>query len=128
MYDTHLMAQKARLNWAENMLLSHKHARSKTQLAVVSCVEPSAYGTKQERLSTALMRKLTFDELYIEVAQAASSLRKMGVKPGDRVAALTPNNAEAVVMVLATSSLGAVWSSCPPEFGNQAILERFTPL
>ena len=128
MYDTHLMAKNARLNWAENMLLSHKYARSKSQLAIISCVEPSAHSTKQERLSSALMRKLTFDELYIEVAQAASALRKMGVKPGDRVAALTPNNAEAIVMVLATSSLGAVWSSSPPEFGIQAILERFTQL
>lgn len=128
MYDTHLMATRARLNWAENILLSHKYARSKTQPAVVSCVEPSAYSTKEERLSTSLMRKLTFEELYIEVAQASSALKKLGVGPGDRVAALTPNNAEAIIMVLATSSIGGVWSSCPPEFGVRAILERFKQL
>lgn len=132
MYETGKMARHAHLNWAENMLLAHKHARSKTQLAVVSCIEPSPSlgekASRQQRLDSGFIRKLTFAELYLEVARAASGLRKLGVGPGDKVAALTPNNAEAVIMVLATSSLGAVWSSSPPEFGVSAILERFTQL
>ena len=97
MHDTGKMARHAHLNWAENMLLSHKHARSKTQLAVVSCIEPSPSlgekASRQQRLDSGFIRKLTFDELYLEVARAASGLRKLGVGPGDKVAALTPNNA-----------------------------------
>jgi acetoacetyl-CoA synthetase len=83
------MARHAHLNWAENMLLSHKHARSRTQNAVVACVEPPAGSSS----SPICMRQMTFDQLYIEVAQAASTLKSFGVKPGDRVAAITPNNA-----------------------------------
>ena len=93
MYEVGKMARNARLNWAENMLLSHIHARSKKQLAVIACVEPGRYATKKQRLESSHIRSLTFDELYLEVAKAANGLKKLGVGPGDRVAALTPNNA-----------------------------------
>jgi acetoacetyl-CoA synthetase len=89
MYETDKMAKNARLNWAENMLLSHEHARSKSQLAVVACIEPDVKNGEKD----GFIRSLTFDELYLEVAQLASALKKLGVKSGDRVAALIPNNA-----------------------------------
>ncbi|KAK9899512.1 acetoacetyl-CoA synthase [Cystobasidium minutum MCA 4210] len=125
MHETSNMARNARLNWAENALLSHSSARSKTKLAIIGCKEPHPQASPDQRIESGFLRSLTYDQLYTEVAQAASALRKLGVKPGDRVAALTPNNPEAVVMVLAVSSLGATWSSSPPEFGLTAILERF---
>jgi acetoacetyl-CoA synthetase len=83
----------ARLNWAENMLLAHPHARSSSQMAVVSLVESRQLPTAQERIAASLVKSLTYAELYTEVAQAASSLKKLGLSAGDRVAALTPNNA-----------------------------------
>jgi acyl-CoA synthetase (AMP-forming)/AMP-acid ligase II len=52
-------------------------------------------------------------------------LREAGVSEGDRVAAILPNMAEAIVSVLATASIGAVWSSCSPDFGAQGVLDRF---
>jgi acetoacetyl-CoA synthetase len=82
-----------RLNWAENMLLAHPHARSSTQLAVVSLMEGQQLPTAGERLATSFIRQLTYAELYTEVAQAASALKKMGLSAGDRVAAIIPNNA-----------------------------------
>jgi len=91
MYETDKMAMNARLNWAENMLLSHEHARSKSQLAVVACIEPDVKNGEKD----GFIRSLTFDQLYLEVAQLASALKKLGVGPGDRVAALIPNNAGA---------------------------------
>ena len=120
------MTKYAHINYAENMLLSHPNARSKTKKAVICAIEPPLGFAPEERISAGHIRDLTFDELYIEVAQAASGLKKLGVGQGDRVAALTPNNAEAIIMLLATASLGAIWSSSPPEFGVSAITDRFT--
>lgn len=89
MYDTDKTMMNLRLNWAENMLLSHEMARSKTQIAVTALIEPSPGGD----LDTTFIRDLTYDQLYLEVEKAASALRKLGVTSGDRVAALSPNNA-----------------------------------
>ncbi len=75
------------------MLLSHPHAHSKTQMAIISLIEGQKLSTPKERISSSLLRQLTFEDLYIEVAQAASALKKLGVSKGDRVAALIPNNA-----------------------------------
>jgi acetoacetyl-CoA synthetase len=65
------------------------------------------------------------DELRREVARLAASLRARGVGPGDRVAAYLPSLPEAVVAMLATNSLGAIWSACSPDFGAAAALDRF---
>src|SRR5690606_30645595 len=65
------------------------------------------------------------DELREQVARARAGLRRLGVGRGDRVVAFLPNVAEAVVAFLATASLGAIWSSCPPEFGVPSVLDRF---
>ena len=90
-------------------------------------MEPDpSISSKTAKLEDTLVRTHTWNDLYIEVAQATSGLRKLGVGVGDRVVALTPNNSEAVILVLATSSLGAIWSSVAPEFGVTAVLERFT--
>ena len=70
-------------------------------------------------------RRLTFQELATAVARAAGALRAQGVGAGDRVAGFLPNIPEAVIVMLAAASLGAVWSSCSPDFGTKGVLDRF---
>ena len=71
------------------------------------------------------IRKMTYAELYDEVAKVAKSLRELGVKPGDRVVGFIPNMPEAIIAMLAAVSVGAVWSSCSPDFGKKGVLDRF---
>jgi acetoacetyl-CoA synthetase len=68
---------------------------------------------------------LTYAELYRQTAAVAGALRQLGVRRGDRVVGYLPNIPETLVAFLATASLGAVWASCPPEFGVRAVVERF---
>ncbi len=70
-------------------------------------------------------KSLSFNELYEQVAKFRAFLIAQGVKKGDRVAAILPNMPEAVIAMLATASLGAIWSSASPDFGEQGILDRF---
>jgi acetoacetyl-CoA synthetase len=77
------------------------------------------------RTETTPIRSLSWAELERQVASVAAWLRREGVGPGDRVASLLPNIPEAVVAFLAANSVGAVWSSCAPEFGRESILDRF---
>ena len=70
-------------------------------------------------------RELSFDELRILVAETAAGLRAAGVTAGDRVAGFVPNCPEAIVAMLGASSIGAVWSSCSPDFGINGIVDRF---
>ncbi len=77
------------------------------------------------RSETRPRREIDRDELRREVAAARAGLRSLGVGPGDRVAACLPNGAEAVTAFLATASLAAIWTSCPPEFGVDSVLDRF---
>lgn len=67
---------------------------------------------------------LSYAELYSQVAQCAGGLRAAGVTIGDRVAALMPNTAYTIIAMLATTSIGAIWSSCSPDFGAQAAIDR----
>ncbi len=69
--------------------------------------------------------RLTADELREAVARCRAGLVRLGVRRGDRVAAFLPNIPETVVAMLATASLGATWSSCAPEFGTRAVVDRF---
>jgi len=69
--------------------------------------------------------RLTHRELRSEVARCAAALRKVGVQLGDRVAGFLPNIPETVIAMLAAASLGAVWSSCSPDFGVRGVLDRF---
>ena len=67
----------------------------------------------------------TYAELYDEVSRLSQALRSLGVQPGDRVAGFMPNLPQTIIAMLATSSLGAVWSSCSPDFGTKGVLDRF---
>lgn len=98
----------ARLNYADNLLRPEHHG---TALVF--------YSERGDRI------EMSRDELRREVAALASALQSMGVGEGDRVAGLLPNRPEAVVAMLACASLGAVWSSCSPDFGAGAVLDRF---
>jgi acetoacetyl-CoA synthetase len=71
------------------------------------------------------LAELSWDELRDQTARCAAGLRRLGVGRGDRVAAYMPNVAETVVAFLATASIGAVWSSCAPEFGTPTVVDRF---
>ncbi|MFA9441230.1 acetoacetate--CoA ligase [Uliginosibacterium sp. sgz301328] len=73
-------------------------------------------------------RRLSHDGLYTEVARLAAALRAMGVTRGDRVAAYMPNMPETVIAMLATASIGAIFSSASPDFGVQGILDRFSQI
>ena len=98
----------ARLNFAEN-LLKHRDAHV-------------AFVFKGENQKST---KITYAKLYDSVACLAKPLRKIGVAPGDRVAAYMPNIMETAVAMLATTSNGAIWSSCGTELGPGAVLDRF---
>ncbi len=70
-------------------------------------------------------RTLTYNQLFSEVAQTAAALKAQGVKPGDRVVGFVPNMPESIIAMLAATSLGAIWSSCSPDFGIKGVLDRF---
>jgi len=70
-------------------------------------------------------RSLTFAQLHHEVGRWRRALQSEGVGPGDRVAGFLPNLPETVIAMLAAASLGAIWSSCSPDFGERAVLDRF---
>ncbi|MBT6126846.1 MAG: acetoacetate--CoA ligase [Halieaceae bacterium] len=99
---------ETRLNFAEN-LLRHRDERT----AIVSLLENG------ER------RETSYAQLYSQVAQLASALQAQGVQAGDRVAGFMPNIEEAVIAMLAATSLGALWSSCSPDFGINGVMDRF---
>ena len=98
----------ARLNYAENLL-----RRDGDALAIIFRDENGS------------RRELSWAGLRAEVARLARALRAEGVGVGDRVAGYLPNIPETVIAMLATNSLGAVWSSCSPDFGEQGVLDRF---
>ena len=101
----------ARLNFAENLL------RRRDDSEALVCV-----------LETGARRALTYRQLATGVAAFRQELLNLGVRPGDRVAGWLPNVAEAVVAMLATASIGAVWSSCSPDFGVAGALDRFSQI
>jgi acetoacetyl-CoA synthetase len=70
-------------------------------------------------------RRMSWDELHALVSRLQQALSAAGVGPGDRVAAMLPNMPETIAAMLATASLGAVWSSCSPDFGPRGVLDRF---
>lgn len=98
----------AKINFAENLL-----SQNNDELAIISIDENNT------------RRELSYRELYMDVASLAKALKKMGVSRGTRVAGLMPNTLETVVAMLATTSLGAIWSSCSPDFGFGGIIDRF---
>jgi acetoacetyl-CoA synthetase len=101
----------ARLNFAEN-LLAHSPADERANALVF-------------RGEDKVGRSVSHAQLRSEVSRVAQALRALGVKPGDRIAAFVPNAPEAIIAMLATASIGAVWSSASPDFGVQGVLDRF---
>ncbi len=101
----------ARLNFAENLLA--RSAAAGTGDALVFRGEDK------------LVRRVSHAELVATAAQAAAALKAMGLTSGDRVAAYLPNMPETIEAMLGATSLGAVWSSCSPDFGVQGVLDRF---
>ena len=99
---------QARLNFAENLL-----RRRDKETAIVFWGEDKVQSS------------ITYAELYHEVSRLAQALRASGVKAGDRVAAYMPNIPGTVIAMLAATSIGAIWSSCSPDFGVQGVLDRF---
>ena len=99
---------QARLNFAENLL----RKRGPDDAIVF-------WGEDQ------VQRRLSFDELFDQVSRLSQALSAMGVGEGDRVAGYLPNIPEAVIAMLASTALGAIWTSCSPDFGVQGILDRF---
>tara|TARA_B110001454_G_scaffold219179_1_gene250788 strand:- start:77276 stop:79273 length:1998 start_codon:yes stop_codon:yes gene_type:complete len=71
---------------------------------------------------------ITYSEYILLVSKAQQALEKMGVKKGDRVAAMVPNHPATIVMMTAVTSLGAIWSSCSPDFGVQGVLDRMSQI
>jgi acetoacetyl-CoA synthetase len=102
----------ARLNYAQNLFAG----RPGDRVAILS-------GSESRALAT-----LTWDELGEQVAALAGGLRELGVGEGDRVVAYMPNLPETVAAMLATTSLGAVWSSCSPDFGAGGVVDRFAQI
>ncbi len=74
------------------------------------------------------LRSLSWSEIAGKVRRLATTLRGLGVQPGDRVVAYMPNIAETVIAMLASTAIGAVWSSAAPEFGSKTVIDRFSQI
>src|SRR6478672_13677036 len=103
------------LNYAEHALAA-RDGGAVEDPAVIAVAED---GTEQ---------LLTLSQLRTQVGAAQAGLRRLGIGAGDRVVALVPNSVQALVGFLATASLGAVWSSCSPDFGAPSVIDRFTQI
>lgn len=102
----------ARLNYAENILARMAHAGATI-----------TFGAEEGRLTT-----IDHHQLRQQTAALARTLRQLGVRKGDRVVAFLPNCPEAIVGLLATAAIGAIWSSCSPDFGARSVLDRFSQI
>lgn len=107
----------AKTNFAQNLLESKfNQERLKQDSNYTALIAVNEQGNRQE---------YSLLELKQKVSILAHYFQSLGLKPGDRVAGLIPNNAEAVIAMLATTACGAVWTACSPDFGEAGILERF---
>jgi acetoacetyl-CoA synthetase len=102
----------ATLNYAENTFRGHDPA-------AVAILHASELRSLDE---------VTWRELEASTARIAAGLRSLGVGEGDRVAAYLPNIPEAVAAFLACASIGAIWSSCSPDFGARSVVDRFAQI
>ena len=96
------------LNYAQNLLSGNPD-----QVAIISTGE-----NRQDQ-------NFTFKDLNVAVSKAQTGLESLGVQKGSRVAAFVPNCVESIVLMLATSACGAIWTSCSPDFGSQGAIDRF---
>ena len=102
----------ARLNYAENLFAK----RTDAQPMLIYQAEDAP------------LQEYSWQEIYEQVQRVAQTLTAMGVGMGDRVVAYLPNCPEAVISLLAVASIGAVWSSCAPDFGTRSVLDRFSQI
>ena len=102
----------ARLNYAEHVLRNERPGQ-----------DALLYRSEQTALAG-----LPWETLAGQVRVLATRLRELGVRPGDRVASCLPNVPQAVIAMLATTSIGAIWSSCSPDFGWRGVIDRFSQL
>ena len=98
----------AQLNFAENLL---RYRDSKNAIITIDENNDPKY--------------ISYKKLYIQVGKLANTLKNLGIQKNDRIVAFMPNIAETVIAMLATSSIGAIWSSCSPDFGVDGVLDRF---
>jgi len=101
----------ARLNFAENLLRRRDESE-----AIVFWGEDK------------VKRRLSADQLYDQVSRLVQALKAMAIQPGDRIAGFVPNMPETVIATLAAASIGAIWSSCSPDFGARAVHDRFAQI
>lgn len=101
-----------KINFAEN-LLEREHKAYTDRDAIIFWGEDK------------LRKRLSYRDLHDDVSRWQQAFRAMGLQAGDRVAAFMPNMPETVVAMLAATSLGAVWTSCSPDFGTQGVVDRF---
>lgn len=99
----------ARVNFAKHVL--RKGRRGRPAIHHRSEIRPPA--------------TLNWEDFRDQVATLAEALRRLGIRPGDRVVSTLPNTPEAVIALLATTAIGAIWSACSPDFGSRSILDRF---
>ena len=103
--------EDARFNFAENLLR-------------IRSDKPAIHFKGEDQL----VRTISYNELYEAVEKTSSALRNMGIQKGDRVAGFMPNMPETIIAMLATTSIGAIWSSSSPDFGIKGVLDRFTQI
>jgi len=101
----------ARLNYAENLLRRRDEA-----------VAITFYGENK------VYQQVTFCDLYLQTAKLAHVFQQWGLKPGDRVAGYLPNLPQTLIAMLATASIGAIWSACSPDFGIQGVVDRIAQI
>ena len=103
--------QGTKLNFAENLL------KYKDDKIAIQFVDEDGHQSS-----------FTYLELYNNVSRLEQAMRKLGINKNDRVAGFLPNIPEAVIAMLATASIGAIWSSCSPDFGIKGVLDRFSQI
>ena len=108
----------SRLNFAENLLRYASKDEFQDRAAIIFWGEETPEKAQ-------LKRTITYGELLNQVVALAQAMRSVGVTQGDRVAGFMPNVPEAIVAMLATTSIGAIWTSCSPDFGSEGALDRF---
>ena len=102
----------AELNYTQNIF----HKRNDNQPMMLVKAEDSP------------LQILSWAEVYDKVHRLATAMREMGITKGDRVVNFMPNRPETIIALLATASIGAIWSSCSPDFGAKSVLDRFTQI
>lgn len=103
----------ATLNFAENLLAPAKDSSSQSKPALIF------------RCENGERKSVTYEELYDQVSRLSQAFQQEGIQAGDRVVGVMPNCIETIIAMLAATSLGAIWSSCSPDFGINGIVDRF---